>query len=272
MGLFNTQSIAGALTVCSIALASPAFAQKDNGDTRPPWSQANAYYDPQEMADARRAVQHEGGAQTNWFVMNDRFEYQSNDGDPLFLWESQGWYGGDINKFWLKTEGEYDFNADRFEEAEVQALWSRAIAPYFDFQAGVRHDFEPDPSRTFGVVGIQGLAPYWFEVDAALFVSGDGDVSARIEAEYEFLITQRLILQPRTELNFAVQNVDELGIGSGLSTAEAGLRLRYEIKREFAPYIGFSWSRNVGETADFARAEGENIGGVSFVAGLRTWF
>ncbi|RME61879.1 MAG: copper resistance protein B, partial [Alphaproteobacteria bacterium] len=141
-----------------------------------------------------------------------------------------------------------------------------------DLQAGVRHDFEPDPSRTFGVIGIQGLAPYWFEIDAAAFISGDGDVSARIEAEYELLLTQRLILQPRVELNFAVQEVEELGIGSGLSIAEAGLRLRYEIDRQFAPYVGFSWNRKIGDTADFARADGEDVGALSFVAGLRMWF
>jgi copper resistance protein B len=136
----------------------------------------------------------------------------------------------------------------------------------------VRHDFKPDPSRTYGVLGIQGLAPYWFEVDAAGFVSNEGDVSARLEAEYDFLFTQKLILQPRTELNFAVQDVKELGIGSGLSTAELGLRLRYEIVREFAPYVGVSWTRLVGKTEDFARDEGEDVSSVSFVAGVPLWF
>ena len=120
--------------------------------------------------------------------------------------------------------------------------------------------------------GVQGLAPYWFEVDAAAFVSDDGDVSARLEAEYELFLTQKLILQPRAELDFAVQDVPELGIGSGLSTAEAGLRLRYEFRREFAPYIGVSWRRAFGETADFTRADGEDVESISFVAGLRLWF
>lgn len=212
------------------------------------------------------------GEPLQYLVLADRLEYQTNEGDDLLLWDAQGWIGGDYNKLWVKTEGEYLFGSDRFEEAETQALYSRAIARYWDVQAGVRHDFKPDPSRTYGVIGLQGLAPYWFEVDSALFVSDEGDVTARIEAEYDLLFTQRLILQPRAELNFAFQDVDELGIGSGLSTAELGLRLRYEIRREIAPYIGVSWTRSVGDTADFARTEGEDPGKVSFVAGIRLWF
>ncbi len=236
------------------------------------WSLADQYYGDAEMDAARRAVLHEGGAQTNWFIQADRFEYRSNSGDPLLLWDAQGWYGKDAHKFWVKTEGEYNFNADGFEEAELQGLYSKPITSYFDLQAGVRHDFAPSDGRTFGVIGLQGLAPYLFELDTALFVSGQGDVSARIEAEYELLLTQRLVLQPRAELNLAVQSVPEYGVGSGLSTAELGARLRYEVKREFAPYIGIDWTRSVGETADFARADGEDPSAVSFVAGLRLWF
>ena len=241
-------------------------------DSQHGWSAADKYWDPVAMAEARRAVQEEHGASKTFFIQGDRLEYRTNGGEPLFLWDAQGWWGGDKNKLWIKTEGEYSFDQDAFEEAEVQALWSRPFSRYFDFQAGVRHDFAPDDDRTFGVLGVQGLAPYWFEVDAAVFVSDDGDVSARIEAEYELLLTQRLILQPRTELNFAVQDVSEYGVGSGLSTAELGARLRYEIKREFAPYIGVDWTRSVGETADFARADGGDPSSVSFVAGLRLWF
>lgn len=236
-----------------------------------PWSQASRFYGP-DFARSRDALIKEHGGGVSYFVLGDRLEYQSNDGSPALLFDGQGWWGTDKNKLWIKSEIEYDFNTNNFEEAELQALWSRPFARYFDFQAGVRHDFEPDPTRTFGVVGIQGLAPYWFEIDANVFISGEGDVSARFEAEYDLLITQRLIVQPRTELNFAVQSVDELQIGSGLSTAELGLRLRYEIKRQFAPYVGVNWKRSVGETADFVRADGEDPGAVSFVAGLRLWF
>ncbi|PQA85448.1 copper resistance protein B [Hyphococcus luteus] len=243
------------LLATSSLLAAPAAAQTIPSNS--------------EMREHTR--EHHGGL-TLGYVEGERLEYRSNEGDPVFLWDAQGWYGGDINKLWVKTEGEYDFKADEFEEAEVQALWSRAIGGFFDAQAGLRHDFAPGGDRTFAVVGLQGLTPYLFEVDSALFVSDDGDVSARIEAEYELLITQRLILQPRTELNFEFQDVPEYGLGSGLSTAEVGARLRYEIKREFAPYIGVSWERALGDTADFARADGEDPGGVSFLAGVRIWF
>jgi copper resistance protein B len=211
------------------------------------------------------------GEEIYTLVLVDRLEYQTNEGDDLLLWDAQAWLGGDYDKLWVKTEGERTLGGV-LEEAQLQALYSRAIAPFWDLQVGVQHDFEPNPSRTSGVIGIQGLARYWFEVDAAAFVSEDGDVSARVEAEYELLITQQLVLQPRAELSFAVQDVEELGIGSGLSTAELGLRLRYEVKREVAPYVGVSWSRKVGETARFARDEGEDVSAVSFVAGIRLWF
>ncbi|MEM9617009.1 MAG: copper resistance protein B [Pseudomonadota bacterium] len=260
-------------TVPIAAFVAPAVAQNtDNQQKKRGWSAADEYWDPAAMAEARRAVQKEHGAAKMFFLQGERLEYRSNDGSPIFLWDGQGWYGGDKNKIWVKTEGEYSFDEAVFEDAEMQALWSRAITRYFDVQAGVRQDFAPGDDRTFGVIGLQGLAPYWFEVDIAAFVSDDGDVSARVELEYELLLTQRLILQPRTELNFAVQSVAESGIGSGLSTAEIGARLRYEIKREFAPYIGVEWERSVGETADLARADGEDPSSVSFIAGLRLWF
>ena len=229
--------------------------------------------DAAHSADEMRSpAQHHQGGGTFWYVEGERLEYRSNDGDPAFLWDAQGWYGGDRNKLWLKTEGEYDFTADAFEEVELQALWSRAITRFFDLQAGVRHDFAPGDDRTFAVAGVQGLLPYLFEIDAAAFVSNDGDVEARIEGEYEFLITQRLILKPRTELNFAAQDILEYGVGAGLSSAELGARLRYEFSRQFAPYAGVSWTRTVGAAADFARLAGDNPGAVSFVAGVRTWF
>lgn len=260
-----------------LALAALAAASALGGAARAeekpaPWGQASAYYDPEAFARARDALRREHGGQTVSYVEGERLEYQSAGGSPTLLFEGQGFWGGDRDKIWIKTEIERDFEAGEFEEAELQALWSRAIGPFFDFQAGVRHDFAPSPTRTYGVVGVQGLAPYWFEIDAALFLSDEGDVTARLEAEYEFLLTQRLILEPRAELDFAAQDVAELGVGAGLSTAEIGARLRYEIRREFAPYIGVEWSRAVGATADFTRADGEDAGAVSFVAGVRFWF
>ena len=225
-----------------------------------------------KIEEMRTHLKNHHGGQTNWYVEGERLEYRSNDGDPLLLWDAQGYFGGDVNRLWLKTEGEFDFDADEFETAEVQALWSRAIFRYFDLQAGIRHDFNPGDNRTFAVAGIQGLLPYLFEIDAALFVSDDGDIEARVEAEYELLLTQRLILQPRAELNFAAQNIPQHEIGDGLSKIEMGARLRYEISRQFAPYVGVSWEKSVGNTADFVRAAGDHASNVSLVAGVRVWF
>ncbi len=233
---------------------------------------SNAAAQDHDMEEMRQHLKAHHGGQTFSYIEGERLEYRSNDGEPAFLWDAQGWWGGDVNKLWLKTEGEYNFFTDEWEEAELQALWSRAVTAFFDFQAGVRHDFTPGATRTFGVVGVQGLAPYLFEVDAALFVSGAGDVSARVETEYELLLTQRLILQPRAELSFEFQELPSVELGSGLSSVALGGRLRYEIKREFAPYVGVSWERALGDTADFKRAAGKTPGALSFVAGIRFWY
>jgi uncharacterized protein involved in copper resistance len=172
---------------------------------------------------------------------------------------------------WLKSEGEGSFGKS-LESAEVQALYSHALDPYWNLQAGVRYDFKPNPSRTYATIGIEGLAPYQFEIEGALFLSNKGDVLARAEGYYDQRITNYFVLQPRLEANFAAQDVRETGIGSGLTDLEAGLRLRYEGRREFAPYIGVSWERQFGDTARFSRARGDDTGGFSFVAGVRTWF
>ena len=209
-------------------------------------------------------------------VMVDRLEYQARDGHDGYVWDANAWFGGDYDKLWLKTEGHGAFG-ERLESAEVQALWSRAIGPWFDVQAGVRYDIRPKPrhsdsGRAHAVLGVQGLAPYWFEVDAALFLSDKGDLTARLEAEHDMRLTNRLILQPRAEIELAAQDVPEIGVGSGLSAAEAGLRLRYEFVPEFAPYAGVEYSRLFGNTRDFARAAGEDAGGWTVVFGLRAWF
>ncbi|OFX00697.1 MAG: copper resistance protein CopB [Alphaproteobacteria bacterium RIFCSPHIGHO2_12_FULL_63_12] len=255
---FPAKSESWAALAAALLVATPAFSQE--------------IVDPAATAAVRSHMQRHHGAGAISYVEGERLEYQTNDGDPVFLWDAQGYYGGYLNKLWIKTEGEYDFSADEFSDAEVQALYSRAIGSFWDVQMGVRHDFLPDEDRTYGVLGVQGLSPYLFEIDAAAFISGHGDVTARLEAEYEILLTQRLILQPRAELNLALQDVPALEIGSGLSAAEAGLRLRYEFRREFAPYVGVSWERRLGDTADFARAAGEDPQAVSFVAGVRLWF
>lgn len=205
------------------------------------------------------------------FFQMDQNEYRLSDEDDAYAWEAQGWIGTDYDKLAVKTEGVQVIDGS-LEEAEVQVLYSRLVTGFFDAQVGVRYDFKPDPDRAYAVLGFQGLAPQFFEIDTALFVSEEGDVSARLEAEYELLITQRLVLQPVVELNIAAQEVEELGIGSGLTDIEVGLRLRYEIMREFAPYIGVNYERDLFNTADFTREEGEDVDDLSFVAGVRFFF
>ena len=224
-----------------------------------------------EMEHSRHAMMIENGAQKVGFVSLNLAEYQARKGRDGFRWEGEAWYGGDINRLTLKSEGETAFG-EGIESGEVQALYSRAIGPYFNAQAGVRQDFGHGPDRTYATVGFEGLAPYWFEVEGALFLSNKGDLLARLEGSYDQRITQKLILQPMAEVNFALQDVPESGIGSGLSGFELGLRLRYEVVKEFAPYVGVEWGRKVGDTARFARAAGEDVSGVSFVMGVKAWF
>ncbi|MBB6425759.1 copper resistance protein B [Sphingopyxis sp. JAI128] len=223
------------------------------------------------MEHSRHEMMKENGAQQLGFVSLNLAEYQARKGRDGFRWEGEAWYGGDINRLTLKSEGETVFG-EGVENGEVQALYSRAIGPYFNAQAGVRQDFGRGPDRSYATLGFEGLAPYWFEVEGALFLSTKGDLLARVDASYDQRITQRLILQPRVEANFAWQDVPESGIGSGLSDIELGLRLRYEIVREFAPYVGVEWARKVGDTAGFARLAGENPEGTFLVMGIKAWF
>lgn len=232
---------------------------------------ASRYYGEAAMSEANRDLRREHGGMTYYQVLFNLAEYQARKGGDGYRWDGEAWIGGDINRLTLKSEGEGTFGQP-LEAAEVQALYSRALDPYWNLQAGVRYDFKPNPSRTYATVGIEGLAPYWFDVEGALFLSDKGDVLARAEAWYDERVTQFFVLQPRVEANFAAQDVRRDGIGSGLTTLELGLRLRYEKSREFAPYIGVSWERQFGDTARFTRARGDDTGGFSFVAGVRTWF
>lgn len=205
------------------------------------------------------------------FLEVERLEYRANEGRNSIHWEAQGWAGTDKHKLWMKTEGER-LSDGNYEGAEVQLLYSRMISDFFDAQAGIRYDIEPQPRRGFFVLGLQGLSKQFFEVDTALYVSDDGDVSARLEAEYEVLLTQKLIAQASVETNIAAQSARRFEVGPGFNDIEVGFRLRYEIKREFAPYIGLQWERKLGRTASWAREEGENIDNLAFVTGIRFWF
>ena len=225
----------------------------------------------ERMNSSRLQVMREvSGLEPIFWVQGDRVEYRAHEGADGYLWDVQGYYGGDYDKFWFKSEGEGSFG-EQVEDAEVQALWSHAIGPWFDLQAGVRQDLT-GPARTHAVLGVQGLAPYLFEVDAAAFLSNKGDLTARVEAELDQRITQRLILQPRAEISLSAQDIPELGVGAGIDRIEVGLRLRYEIMREFAPYIGVEQEWLVGQSADYARAGGEDASVTNYVVGIRLWF
>ncbi len=231
---------------------------------------ALVYADEHSGAHEMESVHDHGDNPIVTKVMFDRLELRNIDGANPLIIEAQAWIGNDLNKFWLKTDVEK--RDGEIEEAEVQALYSRAIAPYWDLQLGIRHDIKPTPTQTWGVLGVQGLAPYFFEVDAAFFVGESGKTALRMSAEYEFLFTQKLILSPELAVNLYGQNDWETGTGSGLSDITAGLRLRYEIKREFAPYIVVNWSRQFGTTANIAEKKGESTRDTTLVAGVRMWF
>lgn len=206
----------------------------------------------------------------NTYFLFNRLEAWDADPGTAYAWEGQGWIGGDINRLWLRSEGE---RVDgETESADLEVLYGRGIARWWDLVAGVRHDFKPGESQSFAAIGVVGLAPQKFEVEATAYIGERGQTAARFEAEYELLLTNRLILQPLVEVNVFGKNDPVRGIGSGLSSVEAGLRLRYEFTRKFAPYIGVVRERAFGNTADLRRDEGEDIDDTRVVFGLRTWF
>lgn len=201
----------------------------------------------------------------------DLLEYRMGKGADGYVFEGEAWYGGDIDRAVLAYSGEGAFGESP-ESIEIDAYWRHAINPWFNLQLGARHDFRPDPERTYALIGLQGLAPYWFEVEAQAFVSEKGDFHLRGTAMHDMRITQRLVFEPEVEIDIALQDVPELGIGGGIDSVEFSGRLRYEIERNFAPYVGVSWERKVGDSADFARDEGEDPSRFTWLAGLRFWF
>ena len=231
---------------------------------------ADAIFGEAAMRPSREVLAKEHSGMPTWKVMIDQAEWRARDGEDGFGWKGEAWYGGDENRVVFKTEGA---TADGdLAAAEAQLLYSRAVSPYFDLQAGLRHDFQDGPKRTYATVGFEGLAPYWFETEGALFLSDKGEAFARLEASYDLRLTQRLILQPRVEANLSAQDVPELELGSGLTDATVDLRLRYEVKREFAPYVGVSFERRFGGTSGYATAGGEDDRETRVVVGVRAWF
>jgi copper resistance protein B len=208
---------------------------------------------------------HDRGRHSFWLV--DRLEATEHNG---LDWKAAAWVGGDINRLWLRSEGQ---SIDgRIEHGDLEVLGGRAISPWWDLVAGVRHDFGEGPSQTFAAVGVTGLAPYKIEVEATAYLGSSGQTAARLEASYDTLLTNRLILQWHAEANVYGKEDERRGIGAGLSTLETGVRLRFEVTRQFAPYIGLTWERAFGGTADFRRDHFDDVSDTRFVAGVRVWF
>ena len=203
-------------------------------------------------------------------VMIDQLETRVTNGDDPLVLEASAWIGKDLNKFVIKADVEQVKGVT--EELELQALYSRAIDPYWDFQVGLRQDQKPTPVRNWLALGFSGVAPYWFEVDSTLFIGESNRVALRLKAEYEVMITQKWVLSPEIEVNLYSKDDAETGAGTGLANTQLGLRLRYEVKREFAPYIGINWNKMYGNTANFAKNAGSNVESSQIVAGIRAWF
>ena len=212
-------------------------------------------------------------SQVYYGIMLEQLEHRWGDDGDVLAWDGDALIGTDEWKLRWQSEGEFGREEDEFETLENQLLVQRMISDFFDLKAGVRHDSPEGPDRTYAVLGLQGLAPQWFEVDADLFVSENGDPSARLDVDYELLITNRVILTPTAEINFAFADDPEIGVGSGLSSAELGLRLSYDVLyRAVAPYVGVSYERQFGETADFTRERDEETEEFFVVAGVRLMF
>jgi len=259
--------------------ANPPQGAEPGGTDQPPGSAepppvahdrpADRYWNPADMAASSAAEMHPPAPSYAKLVI-DLAEHQFRAGRDGYRWEGEAWTG-DLNRVVLKTKGE-GTAGQGIDRAEVQALYARALDPWWNLHLGVRQDIRPRPARTWATVGLEGRAPYQFAVNLAAFLSDRGQFAARMEGAYDQRITQRLILQPRAELDLSAQDMAEQRIGSGLSSAELGLRLRYEIRREFAPYVGVNWTWATGRTANYAHADGKDAAERSLVAGIRFWF
>lgn len=260
-----------ALATASLSIAVAAGAargQAPGTGQAPPGVPGPGAHPPTATMDERKRL----------FLLGDVVEYQPGaSANPISV-DALSWYGGDVNRLWVRAEGEQS-TADRSGEFRATVQYGHLVRPFFDAVAGLAVDTRATAggngarraTRAMVAVGLQGLAPYWVEFEPTLYVSQKGDISARFTGAFDLLFTQRLILQPRLEFNAAVQKVPEFGVGSGLNDAALGLRLRYEIRRQFAPYIGVSWQRLTGGTAVMARREGESVGPRTIVAGVRVW-
>ncbi|NBU28509.1 MAG: copper resistance protein B, partial [Caulobacteraceae bacterium] len=233
---------------------------------------ADSVFDPDAMARARAQLhsEHGGSAALSKATIN-LAEWQVQDGQNSYRWGGEAWIGGDLQRLVFKSEGE-GAAEEGLEQAELQALYSAAIDPYFDLQFGIRQDLASGPRRTYATMGVEGLAPYWVDLQAAAFLSTHGEVLARLEASWDLRLTQRWILQTRAEADLSAQTAPALELGSGLTSLEAGLRLRYQTTRRVAPYFGISSVRMFGGTASRARLTGRDVEQTGLIFGVTTWF
>ena len=231
---------------------------------------ADAIFGASTMQKARGILVEEHGGAILWKLMLDQAEYQTGPEGSGYGWDAEAWIGGDLNRLVIKTEGQ-GTSRNGIEDAEWQALYSRAIGPYTDIQAGIRQDVGSHVS-TYAAFGVEALLPYWFKADAAFFLSTRGEGFARFEGTYDLFFTQRVVLQPNLEFNISMQNVPAALLASGLTDVTAGLRVRYDITRNFSPYVGVEFARTIGGTATLHRAAGERVENTRFVFGIRTFF
>jgi copper resistance protein B len=209
-------------------------------------------------------------------LLFDQLEYAASDGDDRLRWDVDGWIGGDDQRLVVKSEGERNANGESDGDLELQLLYARPVTPFWDFQLGVRQDARygagENQRRTSAVIGFEGIAPQWIDIEPALFVSDEGDAYFRVEATHDLYVTQRIVAQSRLEFEAAFSNDTRFGVRSGLNDLELGLRLRYEVRRELAPYLGLTWTRKLGNTRDLARRQGDEVDDFSLLLGLRFWF
>jgi len=270
-----------------IAVRAPGFAQaRHSGSTmgREPFAQPEPYViTGAEQTSAPKVVptaqpySPEGPPPLNdnmilWHVLMEQLEGRTNGPDNAFRWDGQGWIGTDMNKLWLKSEGFVEHG--KATDGISEALYSRPIPylRYFDFQAGVRYDLDSNPGLVWGALGIEGLAPQFFQFEPTFYFSDRGRIAGRVNGSYDILLTQRLIAQPQIEMNFYNKSDRSRGFGSGLSELDTGLRIRYEFSRKFAPYIGFAYTGSYGPNASFVREEGGNPNDPRFIFGVRIWY
>ena len=266
-GLVASLSIAGARAQTAVAAANEPIVAQVTGLQLPEAPEAAGQKSP--GAPAWKPPVRDNRIYTH--VLFDQLEGRTSGSGSALRWDGEGWIGTDTNRLWLKSEGFLKSGA--MSDGDQEALYDRPIPRmrYFDAQVGVREDLDSGPRRTWGAVGIEGLAPHFFEFQPTFYFRDGGNVAGRLEGSYDLQITQRLVVQPQAELNFYSKNDPRRGTGSGLSDLDTGIRVRYEISRKFAPYVGFVYAGKYGDTATYARQAGEAVDGPTFVFGIRVW-